>query len=58
MGAGTTRAADANYLFAEMRADALSGQLPLPELSDAEFGEPPADQRPCCPECLHRKSPK
>ena len=30
--------ADANYLFAEMRADALSGQLPLPELSDTEFG--------------------
>ncbi|MCY2987294.1 MAG: Eco57I restriction-modification methylase domain-containing protein, partial [Planctomycetota bacterium] len=31
--------ADANYLFAEMRADALSGQLPLPELSDTEFGD-------------------
>jgi SAM-dependent methyltransferase len=30
---------DANYLFAEMRADALSGQLPLLELSDAEFGD-------------------
>ncbi|MCY2989411.1 MAG: BREX-1 system adenine-specific DNA-methyltransferase PglX, partial [Planctomycetota bacterium] len=30
---------DANYLFAEMRTDALSGQLPLPELSDTEFGD-------------------
>ena len=30
---------EANYLFAEMDEDALSGQLPFQEISDEEFGE-------------------
>jgi len=29
---------EANYLFAEMNEDALSGQLPFQEISDEEFG--------------------
>jgi hypothetical protein len=29
---------EANFLFSEMRRDALSGQLPFQEISDEEFG--------------------
>lgn len=30
---------EANYLFAEMRTDALSGQLPFHDITDDDFGE-------------------
>ena len=30
---------EANYLFADLNADAVSGQLPFSEISDSEFGE-------------------